>query len=55
MTRIAQLFTQLFPALPSQAAKEHAYLAGSVSLYDLECRERDVARGLFAQGSYRSF
>ena len=55
MTNLARLFTRLFPRIPSQDAKEHAYLAGSVSLYDLECRQRDIARGKFAPATYRQF
>ena len=55
MTNLARLITQLFPRIPSQDARERAYLDGSVSIYDLECRERDIARGKFAPATYRPF
>ena len=55
MAKLARLITTLFPRIPSQDAKEHAYLADAVSLYDLECRERDIERGLFAPATYRQF
>ena len=48
MSSIFRLLGRWFPALPSRAAREMAYLNGSVSLYDLESRERDIARGKFA-------
>ncbi|HQY42674.1 MAG TPA: DUF3563 family protein [Paracoccaceae bacterium] len=40
---LARLFRR-----PDRRALEHAYLSQSVSLYDLERREREVERGLFA-------
>ncbi|WP_022702445.1 DUF3563 family protein [Pseudorhodobacter ferrugineus] len=39
---------RLFPRRPNRQDLEHAYLNQAVSLYDLECRERDIARGKFA-------
>lgn len=45
---IAQFISRFLPQLPSRAALEMAYLNGSVSLYDLEAREREVDRGKFA-------
>lgn len=41
-------FAQLFPRGMTRSEAERAYLNGSVSRYDLECRERDIARGKFA-------
>ena len=55
MSNIARFITQLFPRIPSQDARERAYLEGSVSLYDLECREREIARGKFAPAATRQF
>lgn len=46
---IFRLFRRIFPALPSRADRELAYLNGSVSLYDLESRELEIARGKFAR------
>ncbi|MBI1169791.1 DUF3563 domain-containing protein [bacterium] len=43
-----RIFRRIFPALPSRAERERAYLDGSVSRYDLEFREREIARGKFA-------
>jgi hypothetical protein len=42
------LFLNLFPRRKSREARELEYLNGSVSLYDLECREREIAQGKFA-------
>jgi hypothetical protein len=39
---------RLFPRSPSRQDLERAYLNQAVSLYDLECREREVAHGKFA-------
>jgi hypothetical protein len=39
---------RLFPRNPSRQELEIEYLNGSVSLYDLECREREIAQGKFA-------
>ena len=55
MTNLARLVTRLFPRIPSQDARERANLDGSVSIYDLECRERDIARGTFAPATFRQF
>lgn len=46
---IVHLFRRIFPVLPSRADRELAYLNGSVSLYDLESREQEIARGKFSQ------
>lgn len=48
MPALYRLFGRWFPATASRAAREMAYLNASVSLYDLECREREISRGLFA-------
>lgn len=45
---IFRLFRRIFPALPRRADRELAYLNGSVSRYDLQCREQEIARGKFA-------
>lgn len=42
------LFLNLFPRRKSREALELEYLNESVSLYDLECREREIAQGKFA-------
>lgn len=42
------LFRILFPRRKTRAEFEHAYLCAAVSRYDLEQREREVARGRFA-------
>lgn len=39
---------RLFPRQQSRQDLERAYLDQSVSLYDLECRERDIEQGKFA-------
>ncbi len=39
---------RLFPRGLTRSEAERDYLNQSVSLYDLECRERDIARGKFA-------
>ena len=41
-------FLRLFPRRQTRREAELAYLSAAVSLYDLECREREVDRGLFA-------
>lgn len=40
-------FRNLFPRRQSRQDAELAYLNGSVSLYDIECREREIACGKF--------
>jgi hypothetical protein len=42
------LFRNLFPRRQSRREAELAYLNASVSLYDLERREREIASGKFA-------
>ena len=42
------LFRNLFPRRQSRREAELAYLNASVSLYDLERREREIAMGKFA-------
>jgi hypothetical protein len=42
------MFQNLFPRRQTRREAEAAYLNGAVSLYDLECREREVERGKFA-------
>jgi hypothetical protein len=42
------LFRTLFAPRKSRAEFEHDYLCAAVSRYDLEQREREVARGRFA-------
>jgi hypothetical protein len=39
---------KLFPRPVSRAEAELAYLRASANLYDLEMREREIARGKFA-------
>jgi hypothetical protein len=39
---------RLFPRSPNRQDLERAYLNQAVSLYDLECREREIAHGKFA-------
>ncbi len=41
------LLLTLFPRRKSRADLELAYLNELVSLYDLECREREIALGRF--------
>jgi hypothetical protein len=43
-----KLFNFAFPRRLSRHDAEIAYLCASVSLYDLEMREREIARGKFA-------
>ena len=45
---IMSLFRTLFAPRKSRAEFEHDYLCAAVSRYDLEQREREVARGRFA-------
>ena len=40
--------SRLFPRGLTRSEAERDYLNQSVSRYDLECRERDIARGMFA-------
>lgn len=42
------LFQNLFPRRQSRRDAEIAYLSASVSLYDLERREIEIAHGKFA-------
>ena len=42
------LFRYLFPHFQSRREAELAYLNQSVSLYDVERREREIERGKFA-------
>jgi hypothetical protein len=46
---IMTLFRNLFPRRQSRREAELAYLNGAVSLYDLEQREREIDRGMFAR------
>lgn len=39
---------RILPARKTRRDFEIAYLNEAVSLYDLECREREIARGKFA-------
>lgn len=44
--------TKLLKLLPRRKSRHQAemeYLSGSVSLYDLECREREIQNGKFAR------
>jgi hypothetical protein len=43
-----KLLKFIFPRPMSRRDAEMAYLSGSVSLYDLEMREREITRGKFA-------
>ena len=43
-----QIFRNLFRRRQSRQDAEMAYLNDSVSLYDLECREIEIAKGKFA-------
>lgn len=43
-----KLLQSLFPRVKSRQDVEREYLNGAVSLYDLECREREISRGKFA-------
>ncbi len=43
------MFRNLFPRRQSRREAELAYLNGAVSLYDLEQREREIDRGMFAR------
>lgn len=43
------LFQNLFPRRQSRREAELAYLNAAVSLYDVECREREIAAGKFAR------
>jgi hypothetical protein len=47
--RLAHVFGRISSAIsgPSRAEIELSYLNGSVSLYDLERRQREIARGKF--------
>jgi hypothetical protein len=52
---MTNLLKYIFPIPASRAAAERAYLDGSASLYDLECREREIDQGKFAPESNRLF
>jgi hypothetical protein len=41
--------SKLFPRPVSRREAELAYLGAAASLYDLEMREREIARGKFAR------
>lgn len=43
------LFQNLFPRRQNRRDAELAYLNAAVSLYDLECREREIERGKFSR------
>ncbi len=43
------LLSALFPKMPSRQDMEMDYLKRSVSIYDLERREREVQQGRFRQ------
>lgn len=45
---MSYLINHLFPRRASREDLELAYLRDSVSIYDLECREREIAAGKFA-------
>lgn len=45
---MSYLIHHLFPRRASREDLELAYLSDSVSIYDLECREREIAAGKFA-------
>ncbi len=50
MSLLSKIFTRpLFLRPISRAEAELAYLRASANLYDLEMREREIARGKFAQ------
>lgn len=50
MAFLAKIFPrQIFPRPVSRAEAELAYLRASANLYDLEMREREIARGKFAR------
>ena len=42
-------FLKLLPRRKTRHEAELEYLNGAVSLYDLECREREIQAGLFAR------
>ena len=46
---VVGFLNRFFARLPSRATRELAYLNGSVSLYDLESREREISQGKFAR------
>jgi len=43
-----RFLANLFPRPQTRAEAELAYLRGAANLYDLEMREREIARGKFA-------
>ena len=45
---LSRFFDRFFSFDSHREASELAYLHASVSIYDLECREREIARGKFA-------
>ena len=42
------LLTRMFPKRQTRQQREMAYLNEAVSIYDLECREREIDRGRFS-------
>jgi hypothetical protein len=48
----SRIIARIIPKIGTRDDLERAYLDGSVSLYDLECREREIDRGKFAHVSY---
>lgn len=49
MPTLTRFLNRFFAPTLSRAARELAYLNGSVSLYDLESREREISQGKFAR------
>ncbi|MEO6298838.1 MAG: hypothetical protein ABIO62_04325 [Paracoccaceae bacterium] len=45
---LSHIFNRFFRMDAHRAARELAYLNGAVSIYDLECREREISQGKFA-------
>ena len=45
---LSRFFDRFFSFDSHREASELAYLHASVSIYDLECREREIARRKFA-------
>jgi hypothetical protein len=48
----ARIIARVIPKLDSRDVAERAYLNDSASLYDLECREREIERGKFAPHAF---
>ena len=42
------LLFRLLPRRATRSEREFAYLSASVSIYDLECHQREIDRGLFS-------